>query len=740
MPGGNQLMPMDCLPPVNASERLAKELNLLEVEIKKKSNELKTKNKIDCRNILSRIQILPNIEPIKNYSQYINGGDYVDRGRQSETVINMFAYLHRQCIDNNISPPKLVLGNHEVFYMTNDLDLAIFNGANHTFSPKSYAGSVFAPEVTIKKLQAKSEIIRGGIKDAMFTLACNVGTTIFSHAAISNIALIDLETYLREFQPQIEKSKMKTEKKNYFRVTSKELIECFQNINEKIVKYYAERKEPLSEADITSVVKALNRFNIMEMHLIEERATMTDLEQDLEQSISNLIDIMKGSESDNRHVGKITWQRKFGTSIDNLLPGATNVLGHDASPSHENMMPDPEFDCRVIYGDACRSNGYGTTANRITDDIGGTALISKVVSAIFRKGFNSNDENTQFNVKKIGVYSHEMREDILEIKARTNYQKLSLENETKTENSLPINSVLSEDDKMVIVYGKEFSLDKIEYENNHSSNLLPQLTVVREINANGKAGMYKINYSTTSSDAANKAGMGECRYCDGNKYAGEFFGTDRDGYGICTYPDGSVNFGAWSKNRENGYGILIDTNDDIRLAHWENGTLKTQKKIYNVNNIIKYAEKSENISPELKKEVNILKPTVYMDGRIALGSRIDANGKKYGLTVNKNGDIRIGEYGDKVIIDDEESKPVDHITVDLENKQKRVSKKVSEKTLLEVNKILDNKVWNQKFANKPMEMKEKLQPKSKVANKLQKFSGLKEFDDKKTSVTLEDLM
>ncbi|MDR2777525.1 MAG: metallophosphoesterase, partial [Rickettsiales bacterium] len=100
---------------------------------------LKKTNKSEFDNLIERIQILPDITPTETYSQYINCGDFVDRGEQSEQMAYMIPFLSiRYKGKFNDKPlPKLIVGNHENFYLVRRYDVAFGNGADSMFSTNS---------------------------------------------------------------------------------------------------------------------------------------------------------------------------------------------------------------------------------------------------------------------------------------------------------------------------------------------------------------------------------------------------------------------------------------------------------------------------------------------------------------------------------------------------------------------------------------------------------------------------
>ncbi|GHU26907.1 hypothetical protein FACS1894152_2510 [Bacilli bacterium] len=220
--------------------------------------------------LMNRIQIFPDIAPTPKYSQYVNCGDFLDRGKQSEQMIHLINYLGDQCDDRCILRPKLIVGNHEGFYIDFLKDKERFstmleNGAKTLFSyniQRDKQTCIKSEGLVFKKLKAMSDATRKAVEDGTLALAHNEGNTIFTHAVITR----NMVRSLAERFEQLDKLYGKSGEGD------KELKDDVARLAVGFKYLYYEKidKEiPFSEDDTTKLVEALNGFNRVRVKLIK---------------------------------------------------------------------------------------------------------------------------------------------------------------------------------------------------------------------------------------------------------------------------------------------------------------------------------------------------------------------------------------------------------------------------------------------------------------------------------------
>ncbi|MDR2078024.1 MAG: hypothetical protein LBP39_03605, partial [Rickettsiales bacterium] len=98
---------------------------LSKLEALKNNKDIKIKWK--HMDLMKKLQPLPNVEPTNRYSQYVNCGNFMNWGKQSEQMIHMINYLNGQC-KGDIKPAKLIMGSQELFYLDGCSDAYVWAG------------------------------------------------------------------------------------------------------------------------------------------------------------------------------------------------------------------------------------------------------------------------------------------------------------------------------------------------------------------------------------------------------------------------------------------------------------------------------------------------------------------------------------------------------------------------------------------------------------------------------------
>ncbi|MDR2077457.1 MAG: hypothetical protein LBP39_00650 [Rickettsiales bacterium] len=237
-----------------------------ELEALKNSNE--TKFKEEHEKLMRKLQPLANVEPTERYSRYINCGDFMDRGNQSEQMIHMVNYLYRQCKEQKKEPAKLIMGNHELFYLDGYAMGYVADGKcifGHLRSI-SKQSDIFKEKATSLEKAVKEAVASGAL-----TLAYGQGTTLFSHGVITKKMKDDLEITLSRLERDMKSAECRERNAEIDRLQT-----VWTRLNKKYTNKQTKKEEALKiEEDMKSTKEAEDKV-VLEGRLLE---TVRDLEK-----------------------------------------------------------------------------------------------------------------------------------------------------------------------------------------------------------------------------------------------------------------------------------------------------------------------------------------------------------------------------------------------------------------------------------------------------------------------------
>ncbi|MDR2777374.1 MAG: hypothetical protein LBB24_01220, partial [Rickettsiales bacterium] len=320
--------------------------------------------------LMRRIQLLPDVAPTEDFGKYINCGDILDRGQQSEQLLYLIRRLcggYSKKYPEN-SAPTIIIGNHEGLLIIPDYDNSLTvalisaggkNGANHIFSSIKYiygycCDSDIKKQNCALKFRDMGMAVRTAIDSGEFTLAHRVGKTIFTHAVITVGMIENLSKRFNTLAEALENASGWDSRGD--QTLKKEIQVLAKNLDllAKRVSY----PRDLSESEIDNLVDTLNKFNVARAKLIERRGRIAGVEEETNPLLPGeygIVKIMNQGIDDD-----ITWLRKrFTSNSTKLPPGVKFVLGHDPDPEeHRKWNPG-----MISYIDSYVSSGYneGTT-------------------------------------------------------------------------------------------------------------------------------------------------------------------------------------------------------------------------------------------------------------------------------------------------------------------------------------------------------------------------------------------
>ncbi|MDR1425370.1 MAG: hypothetical protein LBI70_00015 [Rickettsiales bacterium] len=325
-----------------------KEYTLKELETKRENSAAEV-----FRELMDRIQMLPAIEPTVEFKNYINCGDFVDRGKQSEQMIPLVIRLckkFKEYFPGSKEGPTILMGNHENVYIDGKyahIKYTFENNGNFLLRAADNESNSFgsSDNKKVKKFRTITLLTRKAIYEGTLKLASSIGKTLFSHTVITkdmvkslakNLSKLSTNTDLDEFLGTIGGKP----------VNIKETAETFEKLN-KII----ESNREFEEDDIKMLVSALNDFNVIRTTLESGLETEKDKTVLLSRpGAVELIEIMRGDRG-------ITWLRRGITSEDDLIKGIKYVVGHDPVAIGQTNL-DYRTNNRVFYADTGRSSGY----------------------------------------------------------------------------------------------------------------------------------------------------------------------------------------------------------------------------------------------------------------------------------------------------------------------------------------------------------------------------------------------
>ncbi|MDR2077456.1 MAG: hypothetical protein LBP39_00645 [Rickettsiales bacterium] len=244
---------------------------LSKLEALKNSSEAKFKE--EYRKLMKKLQPLANVVPTERYSRYINCGDFMDRGKQSEQMIHMIHYLDRQCKKMEMDSAKLIIGNHELYYMDSFSEEYTNGGGCCTCG---YLNSISKKSpVYEEKTESLERAVKKAVENKILTLAHSVGTTIFSHVVITKKMVQNLACALNQL---VEDRKRKESLER--QTEEKRLTELLKKLEEEEKAMDEEMEE---EMDLEKMLS-----NASEDRLIEEVLKKIRGEKYLEEILNRL--------------------------------------------------------------------------------------------------------------------------------------------------------------------------------------------------------------------------------------------------------------------------------------------------------------------------------------------------------------------------------------------------------------------------------------------------------------------
>ncbi|MDR2077741.1 MAG: metallophosphoesterase, partial [Rickettsiales bacterium] len=227
---------------------------------------LKVSNFEEHRKLMRKLQPLANVVPTDSYSHYINCGDFMDRGKQSEQMIHLINYLSRQCEEEDIEPAKLIMGNHELFYLDSSSRSYLFNkgccicGYLDTIEEES--------QMYLEKTTSLEKAVQEAVANKALVLAHSEGATLFSHVVITKDMVYGLAKALKQLAKEREKltNSEPTADEIY------ELADKFKELDTKI-----EDCEPFDENDAKDLADGLNEFLSMRPEIFKDFAVTSGI-------------------------------------------------------------------------------------------------------------------------------------------------------------------------------------------------------------------------------------------------------------------------------------------------------------------------------------------------------------------------------------------------------------------------------------------------------------------------------
>ncbi|MDR2077348.1 MAG: hypothetical protein LBP39_00070 [Rickettsiales bacterium] len=498
---------------------------------------LKTTDAEKHKKLMEKLQPLPNVVPTTRYSRYVNCGNFMGRGMQSEQMIHMINYLHGQCKDD-IKPAKLIMGNHELSY----LDRCPLNYIDE--GNCIYGKLINKAKPIFKKAESLEKAVKKAVDNGALTLAHSQGTTIFSHTVITKSMVKDFAEALTELAKEKESSadsEPDVEK-------IKELAKKFTELSNKIKN----NKLPFNEGDATNLAKGLNEFLSMRSKIFKKHFDSIKINPNLRftglswnddtytKAETKLFNLMN---SYGEKKGGITWNEIKNVPEDQLIPGLKYIVGHDAKKEYSSMEPSKEHGNKVILADCYRSyvfNDYKTRTNYAVIEpefLSGKEFVSapKITA----------DTIIRYNIAEVAEKVYKQYMDEKETSEKSNATAVTEENKTEASEKLNATAVTTEKPPVVTEEDKTEGTREIKYVDKS---------------------YYKGDFSN-----GRKNGRGKFVYTDSSFYEGGFVNGIRRGNGMLVDKDKKyIFFGKWRETGKEMEGSRLNLESGIV----ETGTFK----------------------------------------------------------------------------------------------------------------------------------------------------------------------
>ncbi|MDR2077613.1 MAG: hypothetical protein LBP39_01445 [Rickettsiales bacterium] len=241
---------------------------------------LRKNNVAEHTKLMKKLQPLANVEPTERYSHYINCGDLMDRGKQSEQMIHMINYLGKLCKNKDIEPAKLIMGNHELSYLCNDdksygsyVDWE--NGGNCLYGNFKINGK---KSIYFEKAKSLERAVQKAVASGALILAHSEGTTIFSHTVITKDMVNSLAEALRDLRQDMRQEESRARETAWWKCLN------FDFDSERGINWSTKPPEQIEELTAEQIEK--NRMEAI--HMIEEAKSKLVEEISLDRALTKL--------------------------------------------------------------------------------------------------------------------------------------------------------------------------------------------------------------------------------------------------------------------------------------------------------------------------------------------------------------------------------------------------------------------------------------------------------------------
>ncbi|MDR2077762.1 MAG: hypothetical protein LBP39_02225, partial [Rickettsiales bacterium] len=367
--------------------------------------------------LMKRLQPLANVEPTKIYSRYINCGGFVNRqGRQSEQMIHMIDYLDRRCKanENEITPPKLIMGHQELFYL-DGCSVGYSRGGGSCiyglFSSIPKGSNVYSEKTTSLERAVQKAVDRG-----ILTLAHSEGRTIFSYRVITK----HMVTALAQAMFGLAEERRKLAADDPLTDEIGQLAEKFVKLSDKIIS-----NTPFDADDAKDLAKGLNEFLPMRPKIFKNFTKQDDGLHPKVGSSTKAEELLFHLMSTFNGTGMLT-NSIVRVKENDLIPGLKYIVGGDRE-IYSGQVNDMRFSVghsnRVILADCTRScvfkcNNDVTKANY--------AIVQRY-QTLFGEAFNELPRREYKDIR----YSTSEAEEVYRQYVETPFAKVYLAREEK---------------------------------------------------------------------------------------------------------------------------------------------------------------------------------------------------------------------------------------------------------------------------------------------------------------------
>ncbi|MDR2077375.1 MAG: hypothetical protein LBP39_00205, partial [Rickettsiales bacterium] len=293
-------------------------------------------NVIKHAKLMKKLQPLANVVPTVRYFHYINCGNFMGWGKQSEQMIHMINYLNGQCKKSGFWPAKLIMGNHELSYLDGNTDGYTGAGGCCIYGPL-YSISEESP-MYVEKTKSLEKAVKKAVDSGTLVLAHSEGTTLFSHTVISNYMVTNLAEALTRLAR--ERKDLTSSKPPVHEIDK--LAKKFTELSDKI-----KNNQPFDENDTKNLADRLNEFNSMRPKIFKDFNRVADVQLEINNNVigigamRDLFDIMNNSAYDyemyQNDLGRITSNSISYIKKVELIPGLKYIVGYNEKINDEEQ-------------------------------------------------------------------------------------------------------------------------------------------------------------------------------------------------------------------------------------------------------------------------------------------------------------------------------------------------------------------------------------------------------------------